>query len=43
VWDAFAHYGVGVGAKATLTRNKGKTAVSVTESFTKPAECSTGN
>jgi hypothetical protein len=40
VWDAFAHYGVGVGAKATLTRNKGKAVVSVTESFTLPTGCS---
>jgi hypothetical protein len=39
VWDAFADYGVGVGAKATFTRNKGKTVVSVTESFARPASC----
>ena len=40
VWDAFADYGVGVGAKATFTRNKGRTVLSVTESFTVPATCS---
>jgi hypothetical protein len=35
VWTAFAHYGVGVGAKATV---KG-TRVTITQSFTMPAQC----
>jgi extracellular elastinolytic metalloproteinase len=34
VWDAFAHYGVGVGATATVRRR-----ATVTESFQKPAGC----
>ncbi len=36
VWDAFAAYGVGVGAQGTATATG---AVSITESFAKPAEC----
>ncbi|WP_375769851.1 M36 family metallopeptidase [Archangium gephyra] len=39
VWDAFAKYGVGVGAKATMVRSKGGTVPSVTESFVKPSDC----
>jgi hypothetical protein len=39
VWDAFAKYGVGVGAKATLKRVKGGTQPSIVESFTKPSDC----
>lgn len=39
VWNAFAKYGVGVGAKATLVRSKGTTVPSVTESFVKPSDC----
>jgi hypothetical protein len=35
VWDAFAHYGVGVGAKATVRGTK----VTITESYTKPSTC----
>ena len=35
VWEAFAHYGVGVGAKGTVRGSR----VSVAESFTLPAEC----
>jgi hypothetical protein len=35
VWEAFAQYGVGVGAKATVTRS----GVSVAESFAVPAGC----
>ena len=35
VWDAFAHYGVGVGAEG-LVRGKN---VIITESFAVPAEC----
>jgi hypothetical protein len=35
VWEAFAHYGVGVGATATVSRR----AVTVTESFSVPAAC----
>jgi hypothetical protein len=35
VWEAFAHYGVGVGATATV---RGKR-VRVSESVTKPSEC----
>jgi extracellular elastinolytic metalloproteinase len=35
VWDAFAHYGVGVGAKGVT---QGSTVI-VTESFVKPPEC----
>ena len=35
VWDAFAHYGVGVGAKGAVRGSK----VVVTESFEKPASC----
>ncbi|MGE3179560.1 MAG: M36 family metallopeptidase [Vicinamibacterales bacterium] len=36
VWDAFADYGVGVGARATV---RGKTRVTITESTTMPPEC----
>ena len=36
VWEAFAQYGVGVGAQGTVRGQK----VIVTESFTKPAQCS---
>jgi hypothetical protein len=39
VWNAFAKYGVGVGAKATMVRSKGATVPSVTESFVKPSDC----
>ena len=39
VWDAFADYGVGVGAHATVSRQKGKTTVTIVESTTLPAEC----
>jgi len=35
VWEAFAHYGVGVGAKASVRGSK----VVVTESMALPAEC----
>jgi len=35
VWTAFAHYGVGVGAKATVKGAK----VTITQSFTLPAQC----
>ena len=35
VWEAFAHYGAGVGAQATVTRRK----VTVIESKTLPANC----
>ena len=37
VWDAFADFGVGVGASATISK---KSVVTVTESFARPAECS---
>jgi extracellular elastinolytic metalloproteinase len=37
VWDAFADFGVGVGAKATLARRGTWT---ITESFARPAGCS---
>jgi len=36
VWDAFANYGVGVGAQGRARRNR----VIITESFTLPPECS---
>jgi hypothetical protein len=36
IWRAFAHYGVGVGAKATIRGSR----VSITESFTLPSSCS---
>lgn len=39
VWNAFAKYGVGVGAKATLKRVKGVMVPTVVESFTKPSDC----
>ena len=44
VWDAFADFGIGVGAKATISGGGpfGGGSVSVTESFTVPAECSGG-
>lgn len=35
VWDAFAHYGVGVGAKGAVRGSR----IVVTESFVKPAGC----
>jgi extracellular elastinolytic metalloproteinase len=35
VWRAFAQYGVGVGATATVRKNR----VTVTESFTRPTAC----
>jgi extracellular elastinolytic metalloproteinase len=35
VWDAFAHYGVGVGANGTARGNR----VTIVESFAKPAAC----
>jgi hypothetical protein len=35
VWTAFAHYGVGVGAKATVKGSR----VTITQSFTLPAQC----
>ena len=35
VWEAFAHYGVGVGAKGAVRGSK----VSVTESMAVPAQC----
>lgn len=37
VWQAFAQYGVGVGAKATVKGSK----VTIVESFTMPASCTT--
>jgi len=37
VWEAFAHFGIGQGSSATLT--KGGRAVSVVESFAVPADC----
>lgn len=39
VWSAFAKYGVGVGAKATLKRVKGVMTPSITQSFAKPSDC----
>ena len=36
VWEAFAHFGVGVGASATQSRRGTWT---ITESFTEPASC----
>ncbi|MCP3141881.1 M36 family metallopeptidase [Pyxidicoccus xibeiensis] len=39
VWDAFAKYGVGVGAKATLQRVKGVTKPVITQSFARPSDC----
>jgi hypothetical protein len=36
VWEAFAHFGVGEGASATVSR---RGVVTVTESFVVPAEC----
>jgi extracellular elastinolytic metalloproteinase len=35
VWQAFAQYGVGVGARGVVT----DTGVAITESFTVPAAC----
>jgi extracellular elastinolytic metalloproteinase len=35
VWTAFAHYGVGVGAKATVKGSR----VTIRESFAKPSNC----
>jgi extracellular elastinolytic metalloproteinase len=40
VWDAFADFGVGVGASATVGRQRGKTVVTVAESTALPAACS---
>jgi len=40
VWDAFADFGVGVGAKATVKRSGG---IAVTESFALPVGCSAVN
>jgi hypothetical protein len=37
VWEAFAHYGVGVGAKGVARGSR----VTITESFVVPAECAT--
>ena len=37
IWEAFAHYGIGVGALGRTT--KGGSAISITESFAKPATC----
>ncbi|NMO18801.1 peptidase M36 [Pyxidicoccus fallax] len=39
VWSAFAKYGVGVGAQATLKRSKGVMTPVITQSFAKPADC----
>jgi extracellular elastinolytic metalloproteinase len=39
VWDAYAKYGVGVGAKGALVRVKGSYKPSITESFVKPSDC----
>jgi hypothetical protein len=35
IWDAFADYGIGVGADGTIMGQS----VRITESFTVPAEC----
>jgi hypothetical protein len=35
VWDAFAHYGVGVGAQGVIVSGN----IQVTESFAVPAQC----
>jgi hypothetical protein len=37
IWEAFAQFGVGVGASGIVT--KGGRKVSITESFTLPPEC----
>ena len=39
VWEAFAHYGVGVGARGKFEGNK----VDIVESFALPAECQPAN
>jgi extracellular elastinolytic metalloproteinase len=36
IWEGFAHYGVGVGAKGTVSS---RGVVTITESFTQPATC----
>jgi extracellular elastinolytic metalloproteinase len=36
IWEAFAHFGVGVGASGTVSS---RGVVTITESFTKPATC----
>jgi extracellular elastinolytic metalloproteinase len=36
IWEGFAHFGVGVGAKGTANSNG---TVTITESFTRPASC----
>jgi hypothetical protein len=38
VWDAFADFGVGVGASATIRKRKGGTVI-IAESFTRPGTC----
>ncbi|HSK05662.1 MAG TPA: M36 family metallopeptidase [Kofleriaceae bacterium] len=37
IWEAFAHYGIGVGAQGKLS--KGGSSLTITESFAKPATC----
>jgi Zn-dependent metalloprotease len=37
IWEGYAHFGVGVGASGKVTR--GGHAISITESFAKPATC----
>lgn len=39
VWDAFAAYGVGVGASATPVLRRGKVTYNITKSSAKPASC----
>jgi hypothetical protein len=39
VWDAFADVGVGVGAKATVGFRRGRTTITITESFVLPSKC----
>ena len=36
IWEAFAHFGVGVGATGTVSR---RSTVTITESFARPASC----
>jgi extracellular elastinolytic metalloproteinase len=42
VWDAFAKYGIGVGADGRETCRIFTCSVTITESFAKPAECTGG-
>jgi hypothetical protein len=39
VWNAFAKYGVGVGAQATMKRVQGVMKPVITQSFAKPTDC----